>query len=108
MAQIKIYADEDAMDQDLVAALRSRGVMVVTATEAFMVEMKDDEHLALAAELGSALYSFNSCDYQRIHGEWMADGRDHFGLIMGSKRSSPLASKCVESCRFARPLAPRT
>ena len=51
-----------------------------------MVEKKDDEHLALAAELGSALYSFNSCDYQRIHGEWMADGRDHFGLIMGVQK----------------------
>ena len=31
MSQIKIYIDEDAMDSDLVAALRSRGVAAVTA-----------------------------------------------------------------------------
>ena len=34
MSQIKIYIDEDAMDSDLVVALRSRGVTVITALDA--------------------------------------------------------------------------
>lgn len=34
---VRIYVDEDAMDRDLVRALRARGIDVLTALEADMV-----------------------------------------------------------------------
>ena len=37
MSQIGIYIDEDAMDSDLVAALRYRGVAVVTALDSSLI-----------------------------------------------------------------------
>jgi hypothetical protein len=40
------------MDSDLVAALRSRGVTVITALDAGLIEKSDDEQLAFAAEHG--------------------------------------------------------
>ena len=52
MSQIKIYIDEDTMDSDLVAALRSRGVTVITVSDAGLAEKSDDEQLAFAAEQG--------------------------------------------------------
>ena len=52
---IRIYIDEDAMDKDLVRALRARGVDVITALEADMVERRDGEHLEYAATQGRAL-----------------------------------------------------
>ena len=40
---IRLYVDEDALDKDLVRALRARGVDVVTALEASMIERPDEE-----------------------------------------------------------------
>jgi len=36
LSHIKVYIDEDAMDGDFVAALRSRGVIVITALDAHL------------------------------------------------------------------------
>jgi len=35
---IKIYIDEDAMSRALIVALRTRGVMVITTSEAALTE----------------------------------------------------------------------
>ena len=45
---IRLYIDEDAMDKDLVQALRARGVDVMTALDAGMIERSDEEHLDYA------------------------------------------------------------
>ncbi|GCE62676.1 hypothetical protein [Microcystis aeruginosa] len=42
---LALYLDEDSMDQSLVAALRARGVDVITATEAGMLGRSDSERL---------------------------------------------------------------
>lgn len=36
-----LYLDEDSMDRELVTALRARGMDVLTATEASMIERAD-------------------------------------------------------------------
>jgi Domain of unknown function (DUF5615) len=59
---IRLYLDEDSMRQALVQALRARGVDVITALEADMIERADEEHLDYATAQGRVLYSFN------IHG----------------------------------------
>ncbi len=86
MSQVRIYIDEDAMDSDLVAALRSRGVIVITALDAGLGETSDAEHLAFAAENGCVLYSFNASDFYRLHTEWTAAGREHAGIILGPQQ----------------------
>jgi hypothetical protein len=59
VSQIKVYIDEDAMDTDLVAALRSRGVTVSTPLDASLAGQSDGEQLAFATEHGCVLYTFN-------------------------------------------------
>jgi hypothetical protein len=41
VSRISIYIDEDAMDGDLVAALRSRGVTVITALDVLLTGRSD-------------------------------------------------------------------
>ena len=44
--KIRLYLDEDAMDGDLIDALRARGVDLETAYEAGMVKHQDHDHIA--------------------------------------------------------------
>ena len=50
MSLISRYIDEDAMDSDLVAALRSRGVKAETAVDAGLIAKTDEQQLAFATE----------------------------------------------------------
>ena len=86
MNQIEIYVDEDAMDSDLVSALRFRGVTVITALDAGLVEKSDDEQLAFAAEHGCVLYTFNVSDFYRLHTLWVGAGREHGGMILAPQQ----------------------
>ena len=61
MDSIKIYIDEDAMDSDLVIALRSRVVAVLTPLEVARTENADEAQLAFATERGCVLYSHQGC-----------------------------------------------
>lgn len=74
------------MDSDLAAALRSRKVDVVTALDTGMIGRSDEDHLAFAAGLGRVLYSFNLCDFYRLHMEWTASGRNHAGRLLAQQQ----------------------
>ena len=86
MNHIEIYIDEDAMDSDLVAVLRSRGVTVITALDAGLVGRSDDEQLAFATDHGCVLYTFNVSDFYRLHTENLAAGREHAGMILAPQQ----------------------
>ena len=86
MGLIKIYIDEDAMDSDLVAALRSRGIAAVTALDSGLTEKPDEEQLAFATEYGCVLYTFNVSDFYRLHTQWVGAGREHAGMILAPQQ----------------------
>ena len=74
------------MRQALVDALRSRGVNVRTATETAMIEREDEVHLRYATTEGYTLYSFNVGDYLRLHGEYLAKGVTHNGIVLARQQ----------------------
>ena len=86
MVPFKIYIDEDAMDTDLVSALRSRGVEVVTVPDAGLTGKSDEEQLTFAIERGCILYTFNVSDFYRLHAEWINAGREHAGMILAPQQ----------------------
>lgn len=53
--KIRLYLDEDAMDKDLLRALRARGVDVEAANEVGMIEREDHEHLEYAASYTASI-----------------------------------------------------
>jgi predicted nuclease of predicted toxin-antitoxin system len=79
---IRLYFDEDSMRRSLVRALRARGVDVITALEAGMIEREDVEHLDYATEQGRVLCTFNVGDFCRLHADYVAHGRPHAGIIL--------------------------
>jgi hypothetical protein len=84
--KIRLYFDEDTMDGDLVHSLRIRGVDTVTALEQGMIRRDDIEHLELATSQGRALYSFNVGDYQRLHTQFLTQGKHHSGIILAQQQ----------------------
>ena len=78
---IHLYFDEDSMQRSLVRALRARGVDVITALDAGMIEREDAEHLDYATEQGRVLCSFNVGDFYRLHSDYLAQGKPHAGII---------------------------
>lgn len=84
--KIRLYLDEDAMDADLVHALRIRGVDVTTALEQRMIRRDDIEHLEFATSQGRALYSFNIGDYQLLHTENLAQSKSHADIISAQQQ----------------------
>ncbi len=79
---IRLYMDEDTMDQALVQALRARNADVITALDAGMIEREDAEHLDCATEQGRVLCTFNVRDFYRLHSEYVAQGEPHAGIIL--------------------------
>jgi hypothetical protein len=86
---IRLYLDEDTMDNALVSALRARGLDLLTAHEADMIERPDEAHLAFAAREGRVLYSFNVADYCRLQ----AQGQSHAGLILAQQQRYPVGEQ---------------
>ena len=82
MTRIKLYMDEDSMDQELVRALRARGVDVRTALDAKMVDRSDEDQLRWASTHSRVLYSFNVGHFFRLHSAFLARGEDHGGLVL--------------------------
>ncbi|MBW4581597.1 MAG: DUF5615 family PIN-like protein [Tildeniella nuda ZEHNDER 1965/U140] len=67
MSKIRLYIDEDSMDEDFVQALRSRNVDVLTVADAGMLHKSDEEQLAWATENKRVTFSFNTRDFYRLH-----------------------------------------
>ena len=80
--KIRLYFDEDSMQRSLVRALRARGVDVVTALDAMMIERGDAEHLDYATQQGRVLCSFNVGDFYRLHTDYVAHDKPHAGIIL--------------------------
>lgn len=83
---LALYFDEDSMDQSLINALRARGVDLTTATEAGLLGRTDREQLEYATAVGRVLYTFNRGDFYRLHGQYLAQGLNHCGIILATQQ----------------------
>lgn len=86
MTRIRLYCDEDTMDADLVRALRVRGVNVTTALDQGMIRQHDSDHLEHSSSQERALYSFNVGDYNKLHTDYLSQGKRHSGIIVARQQ----------------------
>lgn len=84
--KILLYLDED-VDVALAAALRRRGIDVLTTHEAGNVGRRDEDQLTFAARAGRAFFTHNRGDFARLHKEAMREGRSHAGIIVSDQLS---------------------
>ena len=72
---IRFHLDEN-VDHAIARGLQNRGLDIVTATDAGLLEASDEEHVAYALREGRVIFNHDD-DFLRIH----ADGDQHAGKV---------------------------
>jgi hypothetical protein len=74
--------DEDAMDWDLINALRLQGIDVVSVQEMGTQGFSNNQQLEWATAKERVIYSHNIGDFCRLHSEYLQLGRNHAGIVL--------------------------
>jgi len=78
---IKFYTDEH-VSPAVVRGLRTRGIQVLTAKDATMLDALDEKHLEMAAAKGMVIFT-QDADFLRLH----AEGISHSGIVYAYQSS---------------------
>jgi predicted nuclease of predicted toxin-antitoxin system len=82
-----LYMDED-MSALVATLLRSRGLDVTTVPEQSTLGKTDSEQLEFAASLGRCLVTHNRVDFERLHLQFIEEGREHCGIIIVPQKTA--------------------
>jgi predicted nuclease of predicted toxin-antitoxin system len=82
-----LYRDED-MSALVATLLRSRGLDVTTVPEQSTLGKTDSEQLEFAASLGRCLVTHNRVDFERLHLQFIEEGREHCGIIIVPQKTA--------------------
>jgi hypothetical protein len=98
---LTFYFDEDAAEQALVQALRSRGFQVLIPYEVSLLGADDLVQLRWCAEKGCVLVSHNVSDFWRYHREFLTRGEPHSGLILVQQQSLSIGERLRRLIKLA-------
>lgn len=82
-----LYMDED-MSALVATLLRSRGLDVTTVPEQSTLGKTDSEQLEFSASLGRCLVTHNRVDFERLHLQFIEEGREHCGIIVVPQKTA--------------------
>ncbi len=83
---ISLYTDADVSDL-LAQLLRERGFEAASAAEWNGRQLGDEEQLALAADRGHALLTYNRDDFIYLARRWHEERREHAGIVISRQFS---------------------
>ncbi|MCD5417244.1 DUF5615 family PIN-like protein [Candidatus Bipolaricaulota bacterium] len=84
MSQIRIYTDED-VDVVVAEVLKLRGFQASTTVGHNKLGRPDLDQLRYAGSIRAVMLTHNVQDYPRIHGEFIARGESHAGVIVAKQ-----------------------
>ena len=82
----KLHLNEH-LSPRLAEQLRQYGFDVTSTLELGMVEADDDEQLAYAASNQRAIVTFNHKDFAARHARYLAEGKEHWGIVLSTEES---------------------
>lgn len=82
-----LYTDED-MSALVATLLRSRGLDVTTVPEQGTLGKTDREQLEFATSLGRCILTHNRIDFERLHLQYLEDGRQHSGIVVVPQKNA--------------------
>src|SRR5437588_633736 len=87
--RIRVYTDED-VDPAAAEQLGRQGYDALSCLEAgnHNQGLPDEWQLQFATDNGRAIVSYNVSHYATLDGLWKTSGREHYGMILLSRRMS--------------------
>jgi hypothetical protein len=82
-----LFLDEDVAFA-VATGLRRRGFDVLTTPEAGRRREDDESQLRFAAGQQRAIFTLNRGDFARLHGEMLAGGEHHHGIIVSRQAAA--------------------
>ncbi len=71
-----------------------------------MIEREDAEHLDYATAQGRVLYSFNVADFYLLHTQYLAQGKNHAGIILAHQQRYAIGEQMRRLLRLLATLSP--
>ena len=81
----KLYLDED-VDVHVADLISARGFKATTTQQAGRKGKNDDEQLAYAVNQKSTLVTHNRAHFEALAAEYLATGKNHYGIIIAVRR----------------------
>ena len=82
----KLHLNEH-LSPRLAVQLRRYGHDVTSSQESLLLSHDDSTQLAHAASEQRAILTFNFTDFVVLHDRYLAEGRDHWGVILSTEES---------------------
>jgi hypothetical protein len=82
----KVYVDED-VDILVATLLLAQGTDATTTRAQGMLGQPESAQLAYAASVERCILTHNRVDFERLHLQYMADGRQHSGITVVPQKS---------------------
>jgi hypothetical protein len=80
----KLYLNEH-LSPRLASELRRYGFDALSSHEAERLSDPDDGQFAFAVSQQRAMVTFNVGDFVRLHQQYTADGREHWGVVLSTE-----------------------
>ena len=100
MGDVRLYMDEDAGETAVIAALRARGVDLLTTLEAGRLGSSDADQLVYATQQGRAICTLNASDFSRLHREVLQAGDSHAGIVVIPEQRYSIGEKIRRLAAF--------
>lgn len=96
---VRLYLDECIQTQ-AAEALRSVGIDTITAHEENLLGVDDEVQLEFATSQERVIVTYNiNGDFVRLHAEWLAVGRPHWGIVLAPPSKYTDLRRIVAACR---------
>jgi len=82
----KLHLNEH-LSPRLVAQLRKHGFDVTSSQEENLLSASDEKQLEYAASHKRAIVSFNARDFAPLHEKYVAEGKEHWGIVFSMRES---------------------
>ena len=83
----RLFFDEDSLHRAVLAALRAHDFDCLTVTEAGRQRLTDESQLEFATAERRVVLTRNIGDFARLHSRYVAEGRQHAGIIIITDQS---------------------
>lgn len=83
---ISLYADED-VDVLIKPLLKTKGITVYTTLDEGMLGKTDREQLEHAIRLKAAFLTHNRVDFEKLAAQFIEEGKEHFGIVLATRRN---------------------